>query len=48
MTNFKAGDFVKYLRNGTVFHAKIVLIGSTGIVFLDNGQRVKLSLLEKP
>lgn len=48
MATFKAGDFVKYLCNGTVFHAKIVLIGSTGIVFLDNGQRVALDLLEKP
>lgn len=47
MANFKAGDFVKYSRNGTVFHAKIVLIGSTGIVFLDNGQRVPWELLEK-
>lgn len=48
MINFKAGDYVKYLRNGTVFHSKIVLIGSTGIAFLDNGQRVALKLLEKP
>lgn len=48
MINFKAGDFVKYLYNGTVFHAKIVLIVRTGIVFLDNGQRVPWELLEKP
>ena len=47
MHKFKAGDSVKYTRNGTVFHARITLIGSTGIVFLDNGQRVALNLLEK-
>lgn len=47
VTNLKAGNFVKYTRNGTVFHARITLIGSTGIVFLDNGQRVALNLLEK-
>lgn len=46
MTNFKAGDSVKYTRNGTVFHARITLIGSTGIVFLDNGNRIPLEQLE--
>lgn len=47
MNNLKPKDIVKYIRNGTVFHARITLIGSTGIVFLDNGQRVALDLLEK-
>lgn len=46
MTNFKAGDFVKYTRNGAVFHARITLIGSAGIVFLDNGHRVPYECLE--
>lgn len=46
MHNFKTKDKVKYIRNGTVFHARITLIGSTGIVFLDNGQRIPLDRLE--
>lgn len=46
MHNFKPKDKVKYIRNGTVFHARITLIGSTRIVFLDNGHRVPYECLE--
>lgn len=41
MGKFKAGQHVCYTRNKATETAKIVYVTMYGVLFLDNGQRIK-------